>query len=265
MRGNIRILSKKLHRRKRIIKTILFFLICAVLFAGVVAFFRIPFFKIQKIVIRGNNLISIDLMRDKINQRLEGKYYGIFPRDNIFIVSKKKITEDVLDNIARVKDIQLDRKLFFRNLMINITERRSAGILCQEENCFFVDEDGFVFEEAPYFSGSIYLRFLDERIASSSGVITGAYILPAEEFRKLMDFNKLASRSDINISKVVLKKENIYELYTVDGWRILANNQNNPNDLFINLIAILDEIKDKRQSLDYIDLRFGNKVFYKFK
>ena len=89
--------------------------------------------------------------------------------------------------------------------------------------------------------------------------------MPEEEFRKLTDFSNLASRANVNIGKVILKKENIYELYTLDGWRVLANNQNNPNDLFINLTAVLDEIKDKRQNLDYIDLRFGNKVFYKFK
>lgn len=265
MRGNIRILSKKLHRRKRIIKVVLVFFICAALFASIAAFFHIPFFKVQKIVIKGNNLISVDILRDKISQRLKGKYYGVFPRDNIFIVPQGNIKEDILNYITRVKDVQLDRKLFFRNLVINITERQSAGILCQTENCFFVDEDGLVFEEAPYFSGNIYLRFFDERTASSSGVIIGELILPTEEFRKLTDFNELIPKINVNISKMVLKKENIYELYTLEGWRVLTNNQNNPNDLFINLAAILNEVGSRRQNLDYIDLRFGNKVFYKFK
>lgn len=265
MRGNIRILSKKLHRRKRIIKAISFFLICATLFAGVVAFFYIPFLKVKKIIIEGDNLISAEVLTDKINQRLKGKYYGIFPRDNIFIVPQKNIKKDIFSDLARVKNIQIDKKLFSRNLAINIVERQSAGILCQAENCFFVDEDGFIFEEAPYFSGNLYLRFSDERTASSSGVIIGEFVLPAEEFKKLLDFKELASRISVSISEVVLKKENIYELYTLEGWRVLANNQNNPNDLFINLAATLDEVGVKRQNLDYVDLRFGRKVFYKFK
>ncbi|MEK9186142.1 MAG: hypothetical protein AAB885_01005, partial [Patescibacteria group bacterium] len=84
-------------------------------------------------------------------------------------------------------------------------------------------------------------------------------------FRKLIDFNELIPKINVNISKMVLKKENIYELYTLEGWRVLTNNQNNPNDLFINLAAILNEVGSRRQNLDYIDLRFGNKVFYKFK
>lgn len=265
MRKDIRVLSRKLHRKKKRLKIILSLFACAAFLAGVFFFFHASFFKIKEIAIKGNDSISVEVLRDKVAERLNGSYYGIFPRDNIFFIPKEEIKKDILSGIPRVKNIRLDRKIFFRNLAVEITERQNGGILCRREVCSFVDEDGFVFEKAPYFSGGVYLRFFDERVASSSSIAKGENILPSGEFKKLIDFDEIISKVGMDISKIILKKEEIYELYTAEGWRVLADSQNTQNDLFRNLTVALDEIKDERLKLDYIDLRFGNRVFYKFK
>lgn len=265
MRKDIRILSRKLHRKKKRLKIVLSFFACAVLFAGVLAFFHAPFFKVKEIGIKGNNSLSIEVLRDKITGHLKGSYYGVLPRGNIFLIPEKEIKKDILIGIPRVKKVQLDRKLFFGNLAVEITERQNGGILCRRETCSFVDEDGFVFEKAPYFSGNIYLRFFDERVSSSSDIATGENLLSSGEFKKLLEFKELALKKRVNVSEIVLKKEEIYEIHTVEGWRILMNSRRVANDFFVNLATTLDEIKDERPKLDYIDLRFGNKIFYKFK
>ncbi len=63
----------------------------------------------------------------------------------------------------------------------------------------------------------------------------------------------------------IIKKEGIYELQTSENWFILLNEQNDSQITYQNLKIALDQIADKRKNLSYIDLRFGNKVFYKFK
>ena len=265
MRKDIRVLSRKLHRKRKKLKIILSLFACAVLLAGVLAFFQSSFFKIKEIAIKGNNSVSVEVLRDKIAGHLNWSYYGIFPRDNIFFIPKEEIKKDILIDIPRVKNVRLDRKLFFRNLAVEITERQNGGILCRRETCSFIDEDGFVFEKAPYFSGSIYLRFFDERVGSSSDIAMGENLLSSGEFKKLLDFKELASKKRVDISEIVLKKEETYEIHTAEKWRILINSRHGANDFFINLATTLDEIKDERLKLDYIDLRFGNKIFYKFK
>ena len=65
---------------------------------------------------------------------------------------------------------------------------------------------------------------------------------------------------------MILKKENIYEFYTQEGWKIILNDKNEPRSAYLNLITALDaNIKDKRAKLDYIDLRLGNKIYFKYK
>ena len=50
------------------------------------------------------------------------------------------------------------------------------------------------------------------------------------------------------------------------GWEILLLEDTDPEAAYKNLeLALEREIKDKIASLDYIDLRFGNRIFYKFR
>ena len=60
--------------------------------------------------------------------------------------------------------------------------------------------------------------------------------------------------------------KNIYEFYVEEGWKIILNAQNEPKSAYLNLITALEaNIKDKRARLDYIDLRLGNKIYFKYK
>ena len=81
-----------------------------------------------------------------------------------------------------------------------------------------------------------------------------------------MEFAGLAVKTGNGITEVVLKKENIYEFYTKEGWKIILNDKNEPKSAYLNLITVLESnIKDKRTKLDYLDLRLGNKIYFKYK
>ena len=53
---------------------------------------------------------------------------------------------------------------------------------------------------------------------------------------------------------------------TANGFKLWFDRTKNLSESFKVLKTVLEqEIKDRRQELSYIDLRFGNKVFYKYK
>ena len=71
---------------------------------------------------------------------------------------------------------------------------------------------------------------------------------------------------NFNAISVVLKDGDIYEIYLKEGWYVILNNENEPESSFNNLELVLGEtVKEKRSKLEYVDLRFGNKVFFKLK
>ena len=64
-----------------------------------------------------------------------------------------------------------------------------------------------------------------------------------------------------------LENETDISVPLADGYYIKASFGEDPSELTKNLALILssDAIKGKIDELEYIDLRFGNRVYYKFK
>ena len=118
----------------------------------------------------------------------------------------------------------------------------------------------------------MFLKLIDQRNSDSGenaktidGYL-GISLIAESEFKKILEFAGLAAKTGGGVSEVVLKKENIYEFYTQEGWKIILNDKNEPQSAYLNLITALDSnIKDKRPKLDYIDLRLGNKIYFKYK
>lgn len=244
------------------------------IFASAILFLNLSFFKIKKIEIYGNNSIGAEFLIDTARSIINEKYWKIFPQDNIFIISKEKILKELSVKFKRIKKIEIDRN-FPSAISIKIEERNNAVLLRERENCAFIDENGYVFEVAPCFSGGIFINFFDERNAVETATTTsvrdinkilGANLLNEEEFKKIMDFAKLSAKTGDGVVRVVLKKENNYEIYTKEGWKMILNNKNNPQAAYLNLTTALEStIKEERRKLDYIDLRYGNKIYFKYK
>ncbi len=255
---------------------------------GVVGFFYIPKFRISEISIEGANVLDKEQLKEEIAGWLKGKFFKIFPYDNIFLLPKEKIITSLLENFPILKKLDIERN-FPQKIYVLIEERKPAAILCTGstatstdsggpastsaslggESCVFMDENGFIFQPAPSFSGGIFVKFIDERQASSSpsgNTAIGKETITESELQKLLSFEKLLAGKSIGVSKIILKDGKEYEVYLKEGWHILLNSKNEPNSSFNNLLLILDSnVKEKRPKIEYVDLRFGNKVFYKFK
>lgn len=268
-KGDILRASKRL-RKKRFLRKFTFLFLFLLLFSfSILSFFYLPYFKIKKISIGGNSTISSEKLTAEVLNYLEEKDLKIFPRDNILILSKDRLKEDILNRFSRIKEININ-KSFFDTLSLEVKERNNEAIFClddKREQCDFLDENGITFEKAPYFSAGVFLSFFDQRQGSSTPTWeSNSQVISQEQFKKLIEFKNLVQEKNIKVSDITLKKEGVYQLDTDEGWYILLNEQNESRLSFENLKSTLDSIiKTKRGQLDYIDLRFGNKVFYKFK
>ncbi len=281
------LISSRRARRKRLILKAVFFLLSFLIFtAGIAALFYIPKFRINEISVQGIEALDEKQFKGEVANLLNGKLYRIIPYNNIFIIPAAKITAELSQTFPILKTITVIRD-FSQKLSIEIEERKPEALWClsftndliatstapTSDSCAFVDEKGFIFGPAPLFSGTIFLKFFEERgHSTSTGVILndlagiGKEMISDAEFQKLRAFKDLLVKNDINVAKIILKDEGIYEVYSKEGWYILLNAKNEPNPSFNNLKLVLDtQIKEKRPKLEYIDLRFGKKVFYKLK
>lgn len=117
----------------------------------------------------------------------------------------------------------------------------------QETNpCFYVARDGSSLGEAPYLFGALFPKFYGSREA----------LMAALPFvSRFYEFGKFIANNDDTL-----------EIGWPNAMQLKISLKDNPEEIAKNFALILEkEIGDRRDKVDYIDLRFGNRVYYKFR
>ncbi len=271
---------KELKKKKYVVlqkKMIIITFSILILFIGIIFLSRIKSLNINNIQISGNKIIENKEIEEIINKNIAGHYLYFIPKTNFLFYPNKKINQELITNFKRIKDISLTIK-DFKNLEINIIEREAKYIWCgdtlpdinlpinnalDENKCSFMDENGYIFDTAPYFSDNVYLKFYGK--------------INFDIFQKLISFIENIKNIKVKPSFLYFKEDGDLELYLIKNSetmlapKIIFNKEANFDKLINNLQTALDteplknDFRKKYSSLLYIDLRFGNKVYYKFK
>ncbi len=275
-------------RRKRQKRNLgLAFLLLLTLFLiiiGLSFLFRIKGFQINQIDINGNNVINKNEIESLASKHLEGKYIYLFPRSNSLIYPRVKIYNDLIYSFPRIEDLFVYVEKF-KTLKIDITERAGSYLYCGAEipedesevgeNCYFVDQDGYIFDRAPYFSGNIYFKYFIGLLDNPEDP-SGQEIMAKQSFKDLVNFIKGISKLGFGPTHIFVDTEGINHLYLKEGDsglqpEIVFRDQEGFDSVLEDFSLAMkkqefaDEIISKYDDLLYIDLRFKNKVLYKFK
>jgi hypothetical protein len=279
-----RIARLKHNRRvKRLRLIILFSILSISIVFGISYFSSYPLIVINKIVTTGNSIINGQEIESRINDKLSGRYIGLFSRSNFLIYPEKNIYNDLLVNFPRIESLSIKRE-GLNTLHVSLTERAGSFLYCGTaipekkedigENCYFVNNDGYIFDKAPYFSGDVYFKYYTA-IKGDILYPLGSQMFPVDRFHDLIRFTDGVIALGFKPIYLTIDTNGTYSLY-------LKSVNNNPSPKIIfkednNLSVILDnfitamnkkefanEINSKYDTLSYIDLRFKNKVLYKF-
>ena len=279
-----RIAELKKKKRKAFRLKILVYVVFVVVFLLWIALLsRVSGLNIKTVSVSGNKIVETNEIQKIVKDDLAGNYFFLFPKTNFLIYPKNKIENDLALNLKRLKDISFNSSNA-KNLAINVSEYDGKFLWCGTlipelrsspgEKCHFMDSSGYIFDEAPYFSGDVYFKFYGP---VDGGKIIGGRYLP-NNFTKITNFKK--NLEDLNLSPTRFA---IFPHPTGDEgnfWigggdptispALMFNMDSNYEKLAENLQSAIDteplktDIQTKFSSLLYLDLRFGNKVYYKF-
>ena len=235
---------------------------------------RISGLNIVSIEIADNNITDADAIKAEVQQEISGDYLWFIPKANILLYPENKIKELLSNDFKRLKDINLSIK-DNQTLLLNLTERMPLYTWCgnnidttasAEQKCYFLDKDGYIYDEAPYFSGDVYFKFYGKADIGTyfyKDVFTQlAYLKDTMTTMGLKPVSMFVD--DLGDAKVFLASSATVEPYI--AFKIDSDFQNVAENLETALSTepLLSNFKNKYASLEYIDLRFGNKVYYKF-
>ncbi|HEY4494225.1 MAG TPA: FtsQ-type POTRA domain-containing protein [Candidatus Paceibacterota bacterium] len=263
-----RLRELKRKRKKAFATKITLVAVCVlVLIVGLALVSRIGKLQLSNVEISGNKVVESKALEDSIRNEISGKYLWLFPKSNFILYPKSKIKENLAVNFKRLKDVSVSTKNP-TTLQVNLSEREGKYTWCggepnvEAEKCYFLDESGYIFDEAPYFSGSVYFKFYGKK---------GDYFAPGN-WAKFMGFKENLEKMGIKPTSLYMKDDGDSEVYLgLSGKpKILIKTDSDLNKMAENLQAALstqplqNDFVKKYSSLEYIDLRFGNKVYYKF-
>ena len=262
---------KNRNKRKRL-KRILFLITFVLVLSTLVYIVRLERFRIVEVLIEGDNIAGRDYIAEIVERELLGNYLLVIPRASAIFYPRGFIKGNLLAEFPRFRSVDLDLDSF-RTLVINVEERVPFALYCVEtslsvetDNCFVLDEEGFIFAPANFVSEFGYFIYT-ARVPIDDPV--GAELLPSEEFRSLETFKESLAGLDIGFSKLEISSDD-YGLVMSTGGQIIWRKDADRALIYTNLEAFLsDEVivaqENFLEKVLYLDLRTEDKVFYKFK
>ncbi len=279
-----RIEEIKRRKKRRIRFAILFysvsFIVLVVLFTLVS---RIPKLHIKNIEVNGTHIVDSTQVIDYTNSQISGRYLYLFDKKNAFIYPNNKIQKDLVKKFPRINNIDISLR-GFHTIVIDITERTGSYLWCGAsipevvsdagDNCYFVNSDGKVFDQAPYFSGNVYFKFYIP--IDTVDDVFNKQVLDQPTFQKVISFTDGLEALGVHAVSVVMNNPAEYAFHldrksNIAEPVIYFNSENDLNKIFQNFSSAMskdefrNQINTKYDVLQYIDLRFNNKVLYKFR
>ncbi len=279
-------LSELKKKKKKIFirKIIIFGIILVLLVVGMSFLSRVKKLNIYEISVEGNKIIDTDTVRKVTEEKLSDYYIWLFPKTNLFLYPKNGLKTTLADTFKRFENIDLSLENT-NTLKIKVTERSPEFMWCgntphvagERESCYFLDTYGYMFDEAPYFSGEVYFKFYETiHTPEDNSNPSGSYIAKGY-FDKLILFKNTLTEMDLKPVMIHIGDDNNIKI----GLSRTKASGNPPEIIFkkdadiqkisanlkaaLNAEPLLSKFKKEYASLEYIDLRFGNKVYYKFK
>ena len=284
MRDDLRpshIVERKRKKTKR--GVFLVFIGLLVVVGGAVYISRLPSLKISSVEVTGNKVVDTKDIQDTTMRVLSGKYLFVFPKDNFLIYPQREVLDLLEVTFPRAEYI--NASLQGQKLIIEMKERGGRFLWCGDEpssdstneECYFTDGRGYIFDKAPYFSDNVYLKIYGIRVSQNESII-GSRVLPEDSFLKAVNLRAVLYEKGVQARYLYLKEDGDYEFYLTHS---SSESATRPRIFFFmnadfatianNLISALEneplktDFKEKYSSLEYLDARFDNKVFFKFR
>lgn len=243
----------------------------------------VPAFRIQTISLSGNNVIVPADITPIIEQEMEGYSNWPYRKDSIFTFPKKKIKKKLFDTFGRIQKISFNKR-GLQEVEVVIEEKDGQYLWCglidqmgQENSCYIIDGQGSLFDVAPQISGDAYFKIYGGAVQGEGYDVLGSRIFSLEDFNAIIQIKDELERHDFTPVALLLYDDGLIEFVKkiegvnlYEGARIkftlLADYKVSIDNLLsaLNSEPLKTEIAEKEELLQYVDVRFDNRVYYKF-
>lgn len=264
----------KKKRKARFVRWGIVSALLIVIFGTCIYIVHRPEIRIDTVVFSGGVLVKHADVEAETLVFLGHSYLGIIPKNNILFYPHDSLEAYLKDVFRRIDQISITRSNM-HSLSVTITERKPVALWCDTLpdvglalHCYFMDNLGILFAEAPQFSGDAYTKYFG--LINSDTPVGSQFTVSSTTFRVINDFVHEVDVLSLGPEYIVAKDNGEFSIYLSSGGYILFDLKSDIGKTRDNLEALLRApafatSTRGRLPIDYIDLRFGNKLFYKLR
>lgn len=232
---------------------------------GVSALSYLPRFSIDHIEVSGANDIRGELMRAFVATKLWDGSLSFLSESNVFLYPRAEIEMALTDFFPRVESARISRESLLGNaITVSIAERKPFAKWCLDiDVCYAMDRSGFIFAFAsttPRFE-TVYVF---EGPLPAIGSSIGQTYLPGRFFGVLALLERLGE-AGFSPQRISVEDDQDFSVALAEGFELRVSFGADVGAIVKNLELVLSSevLRGKESELEYVDLRFGNRVYYK--
>lgn len=251
-----------------------------------------PFFRFSTIRVVGAESLHTSDIGTEAQQVLREKYIWIIPKASWVTYPRKALRTHITNSFSRIEELSFSTDRF-DTLVIKVKEWDPAYLWCgylssTEENveiapvpdlpeCYYMDEQGIIFSEAPYFSNGVYVMMYTTD-PSYHSVGMDDQVLSPELFKRALAIRDVLYTRGLSVSYMVFESHNDVRIGIdyIHGVRIpdalvWVNLDMSDQEIATMFALVLghttfnDRFAIQSDDLEYIDLRFSGKILFRFR
>lgn len=215
------------------------------------------FFEIKEIKISGNQKVNRESIESLVKKEIETDF-RFFKNKNINFVNLKELNKVIMKEFPQVSNV-VSQKDLPEILLLDIEERKPAAIFKQDENYFFIDKEGVIFENTQKpAEGNLQFTIIQNSLLRKD-LGLGETMTDKETTSRLLKL-ELQFRNDLKIpiKEMTMVSEERLNVMTAEGWEAYFNLQGDLDWQFTKLKTVLEKRipPEKRGNIIYVDLRY---------
>ena len=255
------------RRRRARLWAVLFVLSCLAIVVAMLHYLSfMPRYNVQSVVVSGTSRIAAPEIEVYAYNYMHQSNRVLFSSSNIFIYHPSRVRDALLAQFPAIKSARVGRSSpLSTTVEIALEEREAYALWCKSvSRCFDMDKDGFVFAQSGGSHSSPYVFYGGISDASSAPI--GSHFAEGH-FEGLLTFLESLAHEGFTPEGARVENERDMTIQLKNSFYLKASFGESAQDLVKNLQLVLasDTLKDKHGQIEYIDLRFGDRVYYKLK
>ena len=225
-------------------------------------FFASPLFIIKNVQIKGLGRLPENAISEQIWQQVNHNRIWPFKQSNIFMFDREE-AQTILISSFNFSKIEINKKLF--NTIVVLVEERPYAFIWQEAGkSYYSDSKGYIIRDHEVNPSDLLLFPIIENKTTETMIVNDYLQMDAQYLDFIFGLKgEVEKNGSMIIDRFIIDQEfKTIKVRFKDGLLAYFNTKEDALKQLDKLIIVKKEkIKDNLDAVNYVDLRYGDKVF----